>query len=567
MKDPVVLQATGRRPGEFVPIEILLANWTFMQTPQWFGKDPRLSWAARVVGGNPLSNGSSSVRDTSIAQGEIGVVAVFGVSVPPVATAATIVVSVTLDISGERVAANEWSLAVFPETVARECPVPVFATPELLHAAQQVCSNAVAVPSSLAAESSPFVLLRHGGMSEEDVAGISRSGGFGVSLGPGVGSWPVCGKSVELATVAFVQPWWIASGTTGTLVYNTSLARMLGFAEAHSILDYGWMSVVEGGQAYVLDGLAADSASSVHIRAIPSGGVYATQLEYETTVSNTALVWEGQISTELGGSQGKGGRFLVSGLNLLNSSGLTPWLVTEPVADFAFDKLVSYAVSETAAGRTKLFPAGTARSQQSVVADAGEAKTCNVSGSFCPAGSEAACQKPVPNGGICNGNCLISTAVCLQEDAVLDALYPRLLATTSGSRMIGVVYGAAATPGPRPANNTFCPPATPGSILPVGPLKLVASGTVATLDPANGSTWLRLPMPQTKLKAGVYWIGALFESDITCFSTTVPAGGNTPMGPGSADAYIDRSFASGPLAEWTPTVGGGGFTVYATTRP
>lgn len=34
VKDPVVLQATGRRPGEFVPIEILLANWTFMQTPQ-----------------------------------------------------------------------------------------------------------------------------------------------------------------------------------------------------------------------------------------------------------------------------------------------------------------------------------------------------------------------------------------------------------------------------------------------------------------------------------------------------------------------------------------------------
>jgi hypothetical protein len=70
-------------------------------------------------------------------------------------------------------------------------------------------------------------------------------------------------------------------------------------------------------------------------------------------------------------------------------------------------------------------------------------------------------------------------------------------------------------------------------------------------------------------EAGVYWIGALFESDITCFFATVPTGGNPPMGPGSADAYIsciDRAFASGLLAEWTPTVGGGGFTVYATTR-
>ena len=49
VKDPAVLQATGRRPGEYVPIEILLANWTFMQTPQWFGKDPQLSWAVSVV--------------------------------------------------------------------------------------------------------------------------------------------------------------------------------------------------------------------------------------------------------------------------------------------------------------------------------------------------------------------------------------------------------------------------------------------------------------------------------------------------------------------------------------
>ena len=568
VKDPVVLQGTGRRPGEFVPIEVLLANWTFMQTPQWFGKHARLSWAAGVVGGPALSNGTSSVSEISIAQGEIAPVAVFGVSVPPVATAATIVVSVTLDISGDLVAANEWSLAVFPETVARECQVPVFAAPELLHAAQQVCSNALAVPSSLAAQSSPFVLLRHGGLSEEDVTAISRSGGFGVSMNPGSGSWPVCDHSpvgsVGLATVAFTQPWWIASGTTGTLLYNTSLARMLGFAEAHSILDYGWMSVVEGGQAYVLDGLAADSASAVHIRAIPSGGVYATQLEYETTVSNTALVWEGQITSELGGSQGKGGRFIVSGLNLLNSSGLTPWLVTEPVADFAFDKLVSYAVSEIASGRTKPFPADTARSQQrQSVVDERETKTCNISGSFCPAGSEVACQKPVPNGGICNGNCLITTAVCLQEDAVLDALYPRLLATKKRSRMIGVIY--APEPGAGPANHSFCPP--PASISPVGTLKLVASGAVATLDPVNGSTWLRLPMPKTKLKAGVYWIGALFESDITCFSVTVPAGGHPPMGPGSADAYIDRSFASGPLAQWTPTAGGGGFTVYATTRP
>jgi hypothetical protein len=286
-------------------------------------------------------------------------------------------------------------------------------------------------------------------------------------------------------------------------------------------------------------------------------------LEYETTISNTALLWEGEIATGLGGSQnGEGGRFLVSGLNLFNTSSTTPWLVTEPIADFAFSQLLSYAVTETVAGRTNHRPAEDARSQQSVVVDAPETKTCNVSGSFCRAGLEKACQKQIPtNAGICNGNCEIITAVCLQEDAVLDALYPRLLARTNGSKMIGVVYSATTADN----NHSFCPP--PSSIAPVGLLQLVAAGAVVTLDPANGSTWLRLPMPPTKLKAGVYWIGALFESDITCFSIPVPASGNPPIGPGSADAYISRLFASGPLAQWTPAYGGGGFTVYATTRP
>ena len=59
---------------------------------------------------------------------------------------------------------------------------------------------------------------------------------------------------------------------------------------------------------------------------------HATQSEFETTVSNNALLWEGEIATGVGGSQnGEGGRFLVSCLNLLNSFDTSPWLLTEPV--------------------------------------------------------------------------------------------------------------------------------------------------------------------------------------------------------------------------------------------
>ena len=65
--------------------------------------------------GAQLNNGSSSINDISILQGEIGAVAAFGVIIPPVQTASKVVVNVTLDISGERVATNEWTLSVFPE--------------------------------------------------------------------------------------------------------------------------------------------------------------------------------------------------------------------------------------------------------------------------------------------------------------------------------------------------------------------------------------------------------------------------------------------------------------------
>ena len=149
------------------------------------------------------------------------------------------------------------------------------------------------------------------------------------------------------------------------------------------------------------------------------------------------------------------------------------------------------------------------------------------------------------------------TAVCLQAPATLDAIYPRVAALTSGSRMVGVVYDTA----PSGANETFC-----SSVMAKDPRRLVANGSITTLE-GTDPAWLRLPMPQTLLEAGVYWIGAMFESTVTCYSDM--AAGSPPIGPGSKDAYTFRPFASGPGEgpgmSWTR--GSGAFAVYATTRP
>jgi hypothetical protein len=569
VKNPIALQSLGRRPGDLVPFEILLSNWTFMGQPAWHGKDAVLSWAATVVGGASLGNGSSNVNHVSIAAGENGLIAVFGVEIPSVTTAKKVLVTVSLQLSGTSVATNEWNLTVFPPTVADECAVQVFAAPSLLEAAQRSCTNALAVPPSLASQSHPYVLLRQGGLSEEDVVALGRTGGFGVSLSPQSGDWPVCGTSaagsVGLAKVEFALPWWMSSGTTGTMVYATALAESLGFA-ADDYLDYSWMNTINGGAAYTLDGLAAAVSGTVHVRAIPADGAYGAG-GFGTDIRNDALVWEGRLasiapSNASARANTDGGRFLVSGLALFDGAKLS----AEPVAEFAFDRLLRYAVTEI---KTQSRRAATAASYpaehgtHSVATDAGDAKkACTVGGSFCTTGSEGPCQKQqVTTPGVCNKGYEIITAVCLQQDAVLDAIYPRLLAKTKGSRMIGVVYE---TGGDKPvANQSFCAaPVSTGH----DPQRLVASGNITTLE-ATEATWLRLPMPKTPLKAGIYWIGVLLEADVTCFDNT--NAGNPAVGPGSRDAYATRNFSLGPGTdgrEMSWTHGSGGFAIYATTR-
>ena len=115
------------------------------------------------------------------------------------------------------------------------------------------------------------------------------------------------------------------------------------------------------------------------------------------------------------------------------------------------------------------------------------------------------------------------------------------------------------------ANESFCP-AVPG--IAHYPKQLLARGPVTPLAGAD-PTWLRVPMPPTSLKAGVYWIGVLFATDATCYSGIAPAGGHPAVGPGATDAYVQRSFdagpGDGPAMRWQK--GKGGFAVFATTRP
>jgi len=558
VRDPLALQTTGRQPGEFVDIEVLLSNWTFMGSPQWLDQDAQLSWTATVVGGAQIGSGTSGIGNISIAQGETGPGAAFGVAIPPMSTAANIAVNVTLTLSGASIAANDWTLAVFPRVAPTSCAVPVFAAPELLDAAQQVCSNAAAVPSSLTSQTKPFVLLRYGGLLEDDAAALSRVGGFGIALTPGSGSWPVCGKgsagSVALIAAGFAQPWWMAGGMTGTLVYNTSLSATLGFVGQHNILDYGWATTVDGGQAYVLDGVAVDAASTVHIRAIPTDGVYSSMAGYGTTVSNSALLWEGRIPSA--DAQPTRGRFLVSGLNLFSGAALD----ATPVAEFTFGRIMSYAVSETTAGRAEQLVAAPLKDPRKPAQREG-APPCAVPGSFCVTGSDGPCQKATavdPSANVCNKNFEIVAPVCLQAPAALDAIYPRLLAPKNGTKAIGIIYSTE----PRGANNTFCSGVPNHSNMPT---QLVAKGPITTVSGSDPS-WVRLPMPQKQLEAGVYWIGALFATDTTCYGSSVPG---KIIGPGATDTYAQRSFASGPgegtEMQWNH--GEGNFVVYATTRP
>ena len=568
VREPVALQSTGHYPGEFVPIEVLLSNFTFAGTPPWHGRPAEIIWTAGIDG-RLLGNGTVDANGVTIAQGSIGSIAVFGVDIPEeVVDATTISVTVQLHLGGVAVAANQWELAVFPRRVAAadtECTVPVFSDSSLLAAARRVCPNATAsAPELLAGQTTPFVLLRHGGMPDAaTAAALSRAGGFAVLLSPTeAGSWPVCSGSSSSAVipptvVPLAQPWWLSnecfpkeqSWMTGTLVYNTSLTRTLGQAVVdEGFLAYNYGKVMNESLVYTLDTLSPAIAASVHVRAIPSDGVYAGS-GYETMVANNALIWEGRVP-------GAGaGRFLVSGLNLFDG----PKLRADPTAEFAFERLLSYAVAEAAVVSTPLLRTATST----------HTRGCNVSGSFCAVGSQQPCQQLSTGSteSLCNANFEIAVPACLQHGNTLDSLYIQVKVKTAGTKLIGFVYDTAADAPADGGNHSLCAasPNSTGNAPP--PRRLVAKGTPVTVTTLS-TAWIRLPLPPTPLASGVYWIGVIANYDLQCLSGT-PAATPPTIGPGALDAYVSQSFSAGPGLgpglRWT--TGSAGLSVYATVAP
>jgi hypothetical protein len=284
-----------------------------------------------------------------------------------------------------------------------------------------------------------------------------------------------------------------------------------------------------------------------------------------TTVSNSALLWEGKI--------GARARFVVSGFNLNISSwvGSTAAQQADPAARFLFSKLVSYAVSGAAAAAATT---STTDATNALVPQPEKHETGSPP-SFCTAGSEQACQRKTVPAGVANQNFEIAMQVDLDRDAVVDAIHPRLSArgVSDGAGgvalIVPVIY--ATTSSPSSANNTsaFCSQAPTGHILPESwqPQRLVAKGPATKFTPptANATVWARLPLTApTPLTAGTYWIGFLSSGDLNCFADETPPGGKAaPL-----DAYALRSFTSGPGLgpELSWVRGSSSIAIYASTK-
>jgi hypothetical protein len=129
---------------------------------------------------------------------------------------------------------NSWELSLFPSVAPIHCATPIFAPESLLSAVRQVCNNAALLPTSgnfTPPARGPFVAIVN--KLESDVAAaVAEAGGAVLVISPTTGEFPVCASSVigpvpTPVTVAFEQPFWLAPGTTGTLLYNTSLTRTM----------------------------------------------------------------------------------------------------------------------------------------------------------------------------------------------------------------------------------------------------------------------------------------------------------------------------------------------------
>ena len=595
IRDPITLQSSGLYADgtSSTAVEVLLSNWTIGGFPSWGAAGAaELSWTAQTASGDkPFASDSRTLAPGSVPQGQTHTVANLSLAIPVAELDAGAASVVTLElkiIAGDAlVATNSWRVPAFARPPPpRACEVTVFAEARFLDSAKMVCSNAVGLPAEL--PSQPFVVLTNS-LSGEVADATRRVGGTALLLNPQQqGQFPVCAASV-IGTVPppfehnAGQAWWFVAGQVGTVVYNTTFTKVLADASDQMFMHMGFTSVVAKAQGFVLDGLQ-NRGVLVHIRSIPVDIVADSS---ETLIHDNALIWESEIPAAGSGDDDwdnvdepgvtAPGRFIVSGLNLMEEGQPGRLRVGEPQAEFVFRSLVKYAVQLASSQRptvTVTIPAaGTApRPQQSTVGTGARPPLCSRVSSICTTGFGAPCEAVAAATAptICNKLQAVITpttryyaASDVGTNASLAAIHVFVEPNdvrNKDAELIGVLYSSPSLDGPK---------------------QLVASGTAVKpfmnwtfngLQPVGKPAWVRLPMPALSLPAAatgiknnstVLWLGVLASKDMTCFGAAKGATSPT-LGPLAPDSFAGPApFDKGaPTSAAVWTAGGSSFSAF-----
>ena len=123
---------------------------------------------------------------------------------------------------------------------------------------------------------------------------------------------------------------------------------------------------------------------------------------------------------------------------------------------------------------------------------------------------------------------------CVRLAAIRDGCRVRLTAAACDQHLLGVLY--------RSINGSV----TPGHLVASGPVvKPFAKVNFTHHLTSQQPTWVRLPLLNAPpVTSGVYWFGARFSDDVTCFGA--PSAKNAPgAGWDAKDAFAPGSFAAG----------------------
>lgn len=325
--NPMALQSAAYAPGQAVSVELLLQNMTFGGFPSWSHAPVTLKWSA-TLGGKVITSHTSPLALGSVPQGSTGTMVTAAFTIPPRAPVREegeymrLVISATVQL-GSVPFSTSWTLGVFPTPVAPgPCDKVLVADAAMLPAAKLRCSNAVgAVPAA----GKPFVFVGRS-LNGSMAAALNRPGCFALLIEPA--GFPACesggiGHVPAPAVVSAGLPWWMNSGFVGTFIYNSSLWNTEN--TARELVDLSYLpfefTQVNAGSAWTMDNATKKSSHIVtHMRAIPADGDYGASVDssitYVTTIKDYALVFEADLPAP------STARVLVSGLNIMNSSGL-----------------------------------------------------------------------------------------------------------------------------------------------------------------------------------------------------------------------------------------------------